>query len=97
VGPGRECSSLRRAAASPSAPLPSAQCKNSHLTEMCCGTEAGSYLRIIDSCITQLKAPGHARTCNESKEEEEEEEACDDQKRDQVLRCRAAREQLKCV
>ena len=35
------------------------------------GTEAGSYLRIIDSCITQLKAEGPSRTCNESKEEEE--------------------------
>jgi len=36
------------------------------------GSEAGSYLRLIDSCITQLKAQGPARTCNESKEEEEE-------------------------
>ena len=35
---------------------------------------AGSYLRLIDSCITQLKAQGHPRTCNESKEGEEEEE-----------------------
>ena len=32
-------------------------------------TEAGSYLRPIDSCITQLKAQGPSRTCNESKEE----------------------------
>ena len=38
---------------------------------MCCGTEAGSYLRLIDSCITQLKAQGPSRTCNESKEEED--------------------------
>ena len=37
---------------------------------MCCGTEAGSYLRLIDSCITQLKAQGPSRTCHESKEEE---------------------------
>jgi len=36
------------------------------------GWEAGSYLRLIDSCITQLKAQGPSRTCNESKEEEEE-------------------------
>ena len=36
-----------------------------------CGTEAGSYLRLIDACITQLKAQGPSRTCNESKEEEE--------------------------
>ena len=36
-----------------------------------CGTEAGSYLRLIDSCITQLKAQGSSRTCNESKEEAE--------------------------
>ena len=36
------------------------------------GSEAGSYLRLIDSCITQLKAQGPSRTCNESKEEEEE-------------------------
>jgi len=33
--------------------------------------EAGSYLRLIHSCITQLKAQGPSRTCNESKEEEE--------------------------
>jgi len=44
--------------------------KNNHFTEMCCGSEAGSYLRRIDSCITQLKAQGPSRTCNESKEEE---------------------------
>jgi len=34
-------------------------------------TEAGSYLRLIDFFITQLKAQGPSRTCNESKEEEE--------------------------
>ena len=34
-------------------------------------TEAGSYLRLIDFCITQLKAQGPSRTCDESKEEEE--------------------------
>ena len=38
------------------------------------GSEAGSYLRLIDSCTTQLKAQGPSRTCNESKEEEAEEE-----------------------
>ena len=36
----------------------------------CSGPEAGSYLTLIDSCITQLKAQGPSRTCNESKEEE---------------------------
>jgi len=36
------------------------------------GCEAGSYLRLIDSCITQLKAQGPSRTCNESNEEEED-------------------------
>ena len=36
---------------------------------MCSGSEAGSYLRLIDSCITQLKAQGPSGTCNESKEE----------------------------
>ena len=35
---------------------------------MCSGSEAGSYLRLIDYCITQLKAQGPSRTCNESKE-----------------------------
>jgi len=35
------------------------------------GSEAGSYLRLIDSCITQLKTQGPSRTCNESKKEEE--------------------------
>ena len=39
---------------------------------MCSGSEAGSYSRLIDLCITQLKAEGPSRTCNESKEEEEE-------------------------
>ena len=34
-------------------------------------TEAGSYLRPIDSCVTQRKAQGPSGTCNESKEEEE--------------------------
>jgi len=34
-------------------------------------TEAGLHFRLIDSCITQLKAQGLSRTCNESKEEEE--------------------------
>jgi len=29
----------------------------------------GSYLKLIDFCITQLKAQGPSRTCNESKEE----------------------------
>ena len=29
--------------------------ENNHFTERCCGNEAGSYLRRIDSCITQLK------------------------------------------
>ena len=29
-------------------------------------------MRLIDSCITQLKAQGHSWTCNESDEEEEE-------------------------
>jgi len=33
------------------------------------GSEAGSYLRLIDSCTTQLKAQGPSRTCYESKEE----------------------------
>ena len=39
---------------------------------MCCGTEAGTYLRLIDSCITQLKAQGPSRTINESQKQEEE-------------------------
>jgi len=45
--------------------------KNNHFTEVCSGSEAGSYLRLIDSCITQIKAQGPCRACNESKEEEE--------------------------
>ena len=32
-------------------------------------TEAGSYLRRTDFCITQLEAQGPSRFCNESKEE----------------------------
>ena len=36
----------------------------------CCGNEEGSYLRRIDSCITQFQAQGPSRTCNGSKKEE---------------------------
>jgi len=38
---------------------------------MCSGSEAGSYLRLIDSCTTQLKAQRPCKTCNESTEEDE--------------------------
>ena len=41
-----------------------------HLTEMCSGSEAGSYLRLIDSCITQVKAEEDSRTCDESRDQE---------------------------
>jgi len=40
--------------------------------QMCSGSETGSYSRLIDSCITQLKAQGPARTCNENKKDDEE-------------------------
>jgi len=33
----------------------------------------GSYVRLIDSCITQLEAQGPSMTCNEIKKGEEEE------------------------
>ena len=46
--------------------------KSDPLAETCSGSESGSYLRLIDSCITQLKAQGPFKTCNESKEEEAE-------------------------
>ena len=42
-----------------------------HSTEMCSGSEAGSYLRLIDSCTTQLKAQGPSWACNESQEEKD--------------------------
>ena len=29
-------------------------CVNNYFTEMCSGSETGSYLRLIDMCITQL-------------------------------------------
>ena len=38
---------------------------------MCSGSEAGLYLRPIDSCITQLKAQKPSRSCNESNKTEE--------------------------
>ena len=41
---------------------------------MCSGSEAGSYLRLIDSPITHLEAQGPSRTCDEVKEREEEED-----------------------
>ena len=51
--------------------LLSSQFKKNHFTWLCSGSEAGSYLRLADSCVTQLKAQGPSRTCNESEEEEE--------------------------
>ena len=42
------------------------------LAEICIVSEAGSCLKLIDSCITQRKAQGPSRTCNKSKEEEED-------------------------
>ena len=47
----------------------SSQFENNYFTEMCSGSKAGSYLRLIDFCITQRKAQGPSRTCNESKEQ----------------------------
>jgi len=35
-------------------------------------SEEGSYVKLVDACITQLKAQGPSRACNESKEEGEE-------------------------
>ena len=43
------------------------------------------YLRLIDSCITQLEAQGPSRTCNESKEEEGEEERSDHSRLQKVV------------
>ena len=53
----------------PSRARPSQNGTCGDFTEMCSGSGAGSYLRRTDSCITQLKAQGPCRTCNESKEE----------------------------
>ena len=50
-------------------------------------TEEGSYLRHIDFCITQLKAQGPSRTCNESKEEEEKINLGDDGRHAAPLQC----------
>ena len=35
-----------------------------------CGSEAGSYSRLTDLCITQLQAQRPSRSCNESDEKE---------------------------
>jgi len=37
-------------------------------SQKCAVAEAGSYLRLVDSCITQLKVQGPSGTCNESQE-----------------------------
>ena len=49
--------------------------RQAFLLDLCSGSEAGSFLRLIDFCITQLKAQGSFRTCNESKEDEKREPA----------------------
>jgi len=62
---------------------------------MCSGSKEGLYLRVIDSCITQLKGQKPSRTFTKSKEEEEKkyqprsEVAADlkGHKDDAVLRC----------
>ena len=41
-----------------------------HFTETCSGSEAGSYLRLMDFCITLLEAQGPSAPYNESKEKE---------------------------
>ena len=48
------------------------QTQNNHFTEVCRGFDVGSFLRLMDSCFTQLQAQKPSRTCDESKEEEEE-------------------------
>jgi len=40
--------------------------------EKCSYSQVSGGLGLIDSCITQLKAQGPSRTCNESEEEDEE-------------------------
>jgi len=67
-----------RGLAACSSPAPPMVCLRLFRPEMCCGTEAGSYLRLIDSCITQFKAQGPSRTCNESKEESHAAEEVDE-------------------
>jgi len=47
-----ELSSILDEQSSHATPQPREQ--GSAKAEMCCSTEAGSYLRLIDSCITQL-------------------------------------------
>ena len=46
--------SVASAPASASASARTRLLKNSYFTEMCSGSETGSYLRLIDFCITQL-------------------------------------------
>ena len=46
---------------------------NSRLEMRSIGCPEEEHLRRIDACITQIKAKGPSRTCNESKDEEEEE------------------------
>ena len=50
----------------PTALVHEAQSGQVDFTELCGGSEAGSYLRLTDSCVTQLKAQGPLGTYNES-------------------------------
>ena len=48
--------------------VPRSPLRVGHVTsEKCNGSEAGSYLMLTDSCITQLKAQGPSRTCRVKK------------------------------
>ena len=72
-----------------------AQSNDNYFTELYGGSEAGSYLRRIDSCITQRKAQGPCRTCSESNEEKRRALTSEAGYVSPMIRFRGKREQLK--
>ena len=44
------------------------------ISRICCNNKAGSYLRLIESCIIQRRAQRPYRICNNSEKEEEVEQ-----------------------
>jgi len=55
---------------------PEPRARPSLATEMCCGTEADSYLRLIDSCITQFKAQGPVTRVKKKKKKKVKDLGC---------------------
>ena len=68
---GRGCQNYEGKGASVGRFSEALQVYHSYFTLLCIGSEAGSYVSLIDACITQLEAQGTSIACEEGTEEED--------------------------